>query len=509
MNEVKIEITNIQNEILVVGSLYKDTNLYVENGKFIKSEYDFSDEVPRFFYDNFELMYKTFTQTINENNVNTFMSQDMERLKIYRKYGGYKLIKKWMDLANPDDFKNYIEIVKKYSLLREYNARGYNVEKIMNHPKFNLMKANDIYRIIRSGADKVSTTIMSDSESIVVNKGNAELVKRSLIKPQMGLEIPFQLLNEMFRGFRLGKIMALGFLSNEGKTRLAILIACFIAFCKGEKVYLMANETDEDDIRACMLTTVINNDYFKELHGIDVGKQEREIVLGLYKDDNGVLLQRKMDDFDEFIETEEDYMDRVYRNSSAFRNVLKVADWMDKQENSTIFFQRLSDYSDENLEFEIRKMNMSHGVKYFIYDTLKGYKDENWAILKQTTTMLGDLMGELKACLWADIQLTDDSVYTDIFSFSSNNIANAKQLKHVLDHLILGKRLSKEEYCKYKVVPNNKDWGTSTWELNLGKTYYALKIDKNRGGDKDKIPVLEVDLNLNTWKEIGYLIKSK
>ena len=379
----------------------------------------------------------------------------------------------------------------------------------MNHPKFELLKANDIYKIIRAGADKVSTTIMAENESVIVSKGNQELVKRMLIKPQMGLEIPFTLLNEMFRGFRLGKIMALGFLSNEGKTRLATLLACFIAFCKGEKVYLMANETDEEDIRACILTTVINNDYFKDLHGIDIGKKEREIVLGLYKDDDGNLIQRKIDDFGDFEESEEEYIDRVYNSSQAYRNVLKIAEWMDQQENKSIFFQRLTDYSDENLEFEIRKMNIAHGVKYFIYDTLKGYKDDSWTVIKQTTTMLSDLASELKVCLWADIQLTDDSVYTDIFSFSSNNIANAKQLKHVLDHLILGKRLSKEEYCKYKIVLNENEWGMREKELDLGKTYYALKIDKNRSGSKDKIPVLEVDLDLNTWKELGYLVKSK
>lgn len=505
----ELNIYNIQNEILAVGCIYKNSNLYVEHGKIIKSQYDFYDEVTRFYYDNFEIMYKTFTQTITENSINTFMSQDMERLKVYRKYGGYKTLKKWMDLANIDDIRNYLEVVKKYSLLREYNSRGYNVAKIMNHPKFELFKANDIYKIIRAGADKVSTTIMAENESIVVSKGNQELVKRMLIKPQMGLEIPFPLLNEMFRGFRLGKIMALGFLSNEGKTRLATLIACFIAFCKGEKVYLMANETDEDDIRACILTTVINNDYFKDMHGIDIGKEEREIVLGLYRDDDGNLIQRKIDDFGDFEETEDEYINRVQKSSSAYRNILKIAEWMDNQENKTIFFQRFTDYSDENLEFEIRKMHIAHGVKYFIYDTLKGYKDDSWTVIKQTTTMLSDIASELKICLWADIQLTDDSVYTDIFGFSSNNIANAKQLKHVLDHLILGKRLSKEEYCKYKIVLNDNEWGLKERELDLSKTYVCLKIDKNRSGSKDKIPVLEVDLDLNVWKELGYLIKNK
>ena len=110
----------------------------------------------------------------------------------------------------------------------------------------------------------------------------------------------------------------------------------------------------------------------------------------------------------------------------------------------------------------------------------------------------------------SDIQLTDDSVYTNIFDFSSNNIAGAKQMKHVLDYLILGKRLDKQEYHKYKIVPNDTAcWGSkSELDLDLHKVYYGLKIDKNRGGEKDKIPVVEVDLNKNIWKELGYLIKA-
>lgn len=510
-NEQQIQLTNISNEILCVGGLYKNPDLYIEYGKQIKSKYDFSDEATKFFYDNFEVMYKTFSQTIDENKMNTFMSQDKDNLKIYKHFGGYKTIKKWMDLSDTDDIKNYMDTLKKYSLLREYDRKGYNVDRIVSHSRFNLMKANDIYKIVRGGADKISTEILSDENTVAMNDNNVKFIKKWMLKPQMGLEIPFKLLNEMFRGLRLGKMFALAFLSNEGKTRLAVFLSAFIAFVKKEKVYFMANETDEDDIRACLLTTVVNNDCFKKLHGIDIGKVEREIVLGVYKDDNGNVLELNVDkETGEVLETDEQYLERVYNSSTAYRNVLKVAEWLDSQEGNTIFFERLQDYSDENLEFKIRKMAISRGVKYFIYDTLKSYKDEQWSVLKQTTTMLSDLMGELKCCLWADIQLTDDSIYTDILSFSSNNIANAKQLKHVLDHLILGKRLIKEEYHKYKIVPDdNMVWGESSQiDLNLEKTYYALKIDKNRSGDKNKIPVLEVDLDKNIWIEVGHLIKA-
>ncbi len=84
------EPRNIQNEILLVGSLYKNPDLYVSWGQYIRSKYDFDDEATKFYYDCFELMFKTFAQTVDENKVNTFMSQDKDRLKSYKTYGAYK-----------------------------------------------------------------------------------------------------------------------------------------------------------------------------------------------------------------------------------------------------------------------------------------------------------------------------------------------------------------------------------------------------------------------------------
>ena len=50
-----------QTEILLVGSFYKNPDLYIEWGQYIRSKYDFYDEATKFFYECFELMYKTLT----------------------------------------------------------------------------------------------------------------------------------------------------------------------------------------------------------------------------------------------------------------------------------------------------------------------------------------------------------------------------------------------------------------------------------------------------------------
>ena len=101
---------------------------------------------------------------------------------------------------------------------------------------------------------------------------------------------------------------------------------------------------------------------------------------------------------------------------------------------------------------------MVQNIKYFGYDTLKGYNTDDWSQIKQFATRLKELTKELRMSGYAVFQLSDDTVFTDIFSLSSNNIANAKQIKHVADILNIGKKLNKDEYHKYQMVAENDSW---------------------------------------------------
>lgn len=503
---------NVQNEILLVGCFYKNPDLYIKQGQFVRSKYDFSDEACKFYYDNFELMYKTFSQTVDEFKVNTFMSQDSDRFKLYNKYGKFTTIKTWMNMADINDVDNYFDTVKKYSLVREYVRNGYPVQKMIEHPKFPSKTAEDVYKLMKAKADKISTVILCNKESITLNSGNTETVRNYLISPQMGLPTPWRVINEMFRGCRLGKVIFDGLLSNEGKTRKLTLLACYITMVMGEKFLLVTNEMDEEDLRSCMITTVLNNPYFKEIHGIQRMKPEREIVLGIYRDDNGNILQREKDEITgEWIETEEEWVKRVEESSSEYRDVQAVARWVDETRDTQLFFKDVGqDYSDQALEFEFKKHNLIYGVKYAGYDTLKGFGTDDWQTVKQTGTRLKELMKEIGMFLYAVFQMTDDSVFVDIFDLSSNNIANAKQIKHIADHMTMGKRLNKEEYIKkYRYLPV-ETWGEAEpLMLDQNKTYYGIKCEKNRGGAKTIFPLYEVNLDYNTWNNIGTLIKAK
>ena len=509
-NEHEVKDCNVQAEILFVGSIAKDLDLIVNYSTFMRSKYDFSDPATKFFYDNLETYFLTFSQTLDETKMNVFMSQNEERLKLYKQYKGWKTLQRFMTLADENDVRNYFDTVKKYSLVREYGRNGFPVEKILSHRNFDKMSPNDIYRIIRTKADKINTVINAGEEAVELTDKNSSQIDKYLEKPNFGLPFPWYMYNEFFLGLRETKVLFEGFLSNEGKTRKLVLLAAYVALVQNENFFLMSNEMDEEDLRSCLITTVINNKEFQELHGVHITKPEKEIVLGVYHDKNGDIIRRKIDDNGVYLESNEDYIKRIKDTSEEYWNVKKVTDWIDSSDRKgKVMFKDVGDdYSPERIEFELRKAKMVQNIKYYGYDTLKGYNTDDWSQIKQFATKLKELTKELRMSGYAVFQLSDDTVFTDIFSLSSNNIANAKQIKHVADILNIGKKLNKEEYHKYQVVLECDSWGEPvTEDLDLSKQYFCIKPDKNRAGSKDKIMLFEIDLNLNIWRNIGYIIK--
>lgn len=311
-------IRNTTNEIMFVGAIYKQPDLLVDFDSHVRKKYDFFDEATRFFYSCASVMYSTRTQDFNKTSILTFMAEDESRLAKYKEFKGYTTIQNYMQLANPKDAKNYFQILKKFSLLREYQRNGFNIEGIVKHPKFELFTANDIYSLIRGKADRINTIILTNQEYVVLNQNMVQTVNHCLETPDMGLTIPFPIMNELFRGFKLGTMMCTGMLSNAGKSRFMFKLIAYIALVKKQNVVVLLNEMSVDEMRFCLLTTVANNPEFQELHGVHFTKQEREITLGLYQDVKGDFIYREKGEDGCFTETIERYIERVGKQSEEY-----------------------------------------------------------------------------------------------------------------------------------------------------------------------------------------------
>jgi replicative DNA helicase len=372
-----------------------------------------------------------------------------------------------MELSDTGDIQNYFNIVKKYSLIREFERKGFPVQKLINNKHFAKMKPEDVVNFMSYNISNISTVIGGGNSAVVLGNNATKKIEEWSIEPDMGHEFPFPTWTNLFRGWRTKKLILDGMLSNEGKSRKVARIAAYMSLLKKTPTLILANEMDEDEFFAMTLSAVMNNEEF----GFCYNVPERNVLLG------------------------------TYDNEDQFNKAMEVGQYI--EQNSKIYFLEMNSYSDDDIKREIKKYSLL-GVKYVFYDTLKGFKTDAWDTLKQTGTMLKDIAKELDIGVYGSFQLSDEAVNLDIQDFGSSVIANSKQLKHICDHMLLGRRIPKHRYHKYMI---QNEWGEIP--LNNDKVYYANKVEKNRGGQKELIDLFEVDLDLNTWKEIGFLIMAE
>lgn len=503
-------ISNIPNEILFVGAIYKNPDYIVEYGHYVKSKYDFADDAVRFFYDSAVVLYKTRTQEFNKTSVSTFMAEDDSRLTQYKKLKGWATIEGYMNLANADDVRGYFDILKKYSLLREYQRNGFNIDGICKSKNFELYSAQDIYKMVRGKVDKINTVIVTNDNAEVLNDGLLPLINERLSVPDMGLPLPFPIMNDLFRGLKLGTVMFNGMPSNAGKTRYMMNIVANITLVQKQRVLILLNEMDLESVRYCLLVTAINNPEIQELHGCYFHKDEREITLGLYRDANGDFIFRNQDEEGNYIETIDEFQARVYEQSEEYRMVMRVCNWIESETQGLVIAKDVSaDYSDKSLRFEIQKAALTQGVKYVFYDTLKNDISSigEWAAFKVTATELEELAKNLKIFIYGSIQLAENVSTILPDELGSDNIAESKMIKHVAWTMVLFKEVPPDKFIKYQYISYDQNWGGECLHnLNPAKRYYIGNVDKNRFGEKKKL-LFEVDLNQNIWKEVGVCIR--
>lgn len=354
-----VKLYDIANELMIIGGFYKSPDLYIEYGSTIRSKYDFYDKDTRFLYDCFELFYTSFSTEVDEVKINTFMMQDEDRKKKYVEIGSWNTIQKAMNMVDVEDYANHYDRLKKLSLLREFDRLGFPVEKLTSFKRFDKLRADQVTQYLRATVDKVHTVIGGGNDSVRLGSNSKELVEGWKQVPAMGISLPWTWWTTLFRGWGRKKLIVDGMLSNEGKSRRLAFLIAYTSLILGKKCFVAVNEMDEEDMNSALITAVCNNPVFKFNYNIP----ERNIVLGDY-------------------DSEEQY-----------NQVLEVAEYI--QENTKIYLKEMSDYSDTALEHEIKKHVLGLGCECIFYDTLKGYRTDNWESVKQTTTKIRDVVKEL------------------------------------------------------------------------------------------------------------------
>lgn len=366
--------------------------------------------------------------------------------------------------------------------------------------------------------DKMSPEEIEDAitQVNVTQKFKQSILSRNLVRflesgeneLANGLDYPFPILTQVFKGIRKGETMAFAMPSNSGKSRLTIDIAAYTSLVHQKKVLVISNEMSEEKMKLCLITTILNNPEIQKIHGQKVEISETELLEFKFKPDN--IKDAKLDEngyiLKEEKETQTQFVQRLSKISSQFNKVITAIEWASKQMNNSIYFINITDHTNDELQKVITNYYYKEKIEYVFYDTLKtdtaniGNPEE----IKKTATILSNLAQNFDMFICSSLQLSENT--TMPINLNVNDLAVSKTVKEVLDTLCLFKQISRDDYDKYEYSKQEVD--TKFFNLEKSKNpdvrYYACVIDKNRAGAKPKL-VFKLNLAYNSWEELGYL----
>ena len=428
--------------------------------------------------------------------------------------------------------KDSIEVYDlKQKLMEKVENKDYNIEKVYNDIyKLFILRKSYLEEPVTEIQDKIVEIIdytLYDKMSIEEIKNAIEQVsvtqkfKQAVLNEDLtyflesdennlanGLELPFPILSEVFKGIRKGETMAFAMPSNAGKSRFTINLASYVALIHKKKVLVISNEMSEEKMKLCLITTIINNKDIQKIHGFNINKNETELLEFKFRPDKGQKVNVDKDGFvvQEEKETRKDFIKRLSQVSSEFNDIVAITSWVENQLNNSIYFINITDHTNDELQKVIMNYYDKEKIEYVFYDTLKTDTANigNGEEIKRTATILSNIAQNYEVYIFSTLQLLENT--TMPINLSINDLAVSKTVKEVLDTLCLLKQIDRDDLDKYEYSLHEVD--DKFFELEKFEDpdvrYYACIVDKNRAGAKPKI-LFRLNLAYNVWEELGYL----
>lgn len=468
---------NLENELLFIASLFEDTTNYLKYHSFIDVNLDFSDEYNKFLYEKFETYYIKFiagtdNDTIDDRQFTIMVNENEKDKQTFDKIGGFDFINRIVAQVNPKLAEGYFKELKKWTLVRELRHKGFPVEKLVKHKKFEKLTSEQIMNIYHHNLNKISTVVLADDEVENMTDGLYDLAVGCLEHPEIGNKFKFDMYTNYFMGYKEGDVLVEFGYVNTGKSRLDIAEIAYMSLIDNKVVYKLDNEMNIRKSKFALLTTVANDPAFN----YNLNIHERDIKLGRYKDEK----QKKQ--------------------------LFDIAKMLEDRFKDKLLFKQLYDYSDDILEMEIKKMFLSKKFDVLSYGTLKGLgeKQTDWSALITTTDMLKRLSQQLGFFTQLKAQLDTRSAKLNIFELDEENIAEAKGLIRVVDFGIMHKEIVGDLKDKCYLLDSNKN------KISLSKDtrWNGVKIIKNRDGGKG-VFAQPYNLDTNVWGQHMYLVNDE
>ena len=399
----------------VIGSVFKNPQILEYTDKYSIVDEDFADDFHKIAFGAIYKIYELGADKITLENISDFLASRPKSAAIFKQQKGEEWLLKVSETCLPEAFDYYYGRLKKFTLLRAYDAYGVDVSDIYDPDNILDAKKKQVQEDLLDNstleqiADKIDNKIemirlkyVDDvgGEAIQAGDGIIELIDNLKEHPEVGVPLYGPLINTVTRGARLKKFYLRSAPTGVGKSRTMIADACYIA-CNEiyderfgwihngtkEPTLYIATEQEKSEIQTMMLAFLS-------------GVNEEHILNGTY---------------------EADEEERVRKAAQILTE-------------SPLYIEELPDFSLKDIEDRIKKNIRDHDVKYVFHD----YIHTSLKILEEITRRSGGVkLREDNILFMLSIRLKDICNQYGIFIMSATQLNGEYQSSETPDQNLL------------------------------------------------------------------------
>ena len=399
----------------VIGSVFKNPQILDFTDKYTVVDEDFADEFHKIAFGAIYKIHELGADKITLENISDFLASRPKSAAVFKQQKGEEWLLKVSETCLPEAFDYYYSRLKKFTLLRAYDAYGvdvsdiYDADNILDTKKKQIQEDLLDNSTLEQIADKIDNKIemirlkyVDDvgGEAIQAGEGIIELIDSLKEHPEVGTPLYGPLINTVTRGARLKKFYLRSAPTGVGKSRTMIADSCYIA-CNEiyderfgwihngtkEPTLYIATEQEKSEIQTMMLAFLS-------------GVNEEHILNGTY---------------------ERDEEERVRKAAQILTD-------------SPLYIEELPDFSLKDIEDRIKKNIRDHDVNYVFHD----YIHTSLKILEEITRRSGGVkLREDNILFMLSIRLKDICNQYGIFIMSATQLNGEYQNSETPDQNLL------------------------------------------------------------------------
>ena len=439
--------------------------------------------------------YMQGIKDIDEFTIDSYLSSYKEQYEIFQTNDGLKYLADARELSSLDNYDYYYHRLRKYSLLRYYEKKGYNTKTIFDPTvsvedltkemeKFDNYTEQDIVGLVET--DLVITPTIRYCTNMLTTEIQAaddamDLIESFMKIPDVGVPLNNNGLNTVARGARKGCLYMRSLVQGGGKSRFAAGDASKMAI---PYVY----DVDKKDFvytgmcePTLYITTEMTVDEIQTILIAAVSKvNEEHILYGEYQGDELQRVKRAI----EYIQS------------------------------SPLYIVHIPDFSIEDIKNIIKKYNREYKVEYFFFDYIStslrlmtevsgksrmGLKEHQ--LLLVFSTELKTIAQQLGVFIFTASQLNGEA--QNAIVKDQNLLSGAKALANKLDVGIISMRPTQREQDKLDAIIQNHfglrmpDMGHWVYKVRRGRLTHIIIWSKVDLGTMTEEALFVTDFDFN------------